>query len=517
MTMVLLCIMDGFGLREPTPDNAVAAAHKPHYDWLIVNCPHTKIDGSGPAVGLPVGQMGNSEVGHLNLGSGRIVYQDVTRIDKAVADGDFAVNPVFCASFERIVKEGKALHLMGLLSDGCVHSSLEHLYALLRLAKQQNVKDVYIHPFMDGRDTPPNAGITYMRQLLVKCKEIGIGKVATVGGRYYAMDRDKRWERTDKAWRALLSRESSANYSDSITAIQASYDSGVTDEFIIPVTIECGDGKGRLNEGDTCVFFNFRADRARQLSYMLLGYDLAGFTYQKPPRVELITMTTYDVKMAEAKVAFGPTHLSHILGEQVANAGLKQLRTAETEKYPHVTFFFNGGVEKQFEGEDRDLIPSPKVATYDLQPEMSSVALTDNAVMKIKSGKYHMVILNYANPDMVGHTGVFSAAKAAVEATDRGVGRILDAVKSQGGVAIITADHGNAEMMTDPNTGGPWTAHTTNLVPCILFDPSGKVGDREKVRLRDGGILADIAPTILEILGLPIPAEMTGKSLIVRS
>jgi 2,3-bisphosphoglycerate-independent phosphoglycerate mutase len=517
MTMVLLCIMDGFGLREATPDNAVAAAHKPTYDWLIANCPHTKIDGSGPAVGLPVGQMGNSEVGHLNLGSGRIVYQDVTRIDKAIADGDFAINPVLNASFERVAQEGKALHLMGLLSDGCVHSSMEHLYALLSLAKRQQVQEVYIHPFMDGRDTPPNAGIEYMRQLVAKCQELGLGKVATIGGRYYAMDRDKRWERTDKAWRALLLHESSAHFPDPIAAIQASYDAGVTDEFILPVTIDCGDGKCRLNERDLVVYFNFRADRARQLSTMILGHEIAGFTYQRPPHVELVTMTTYNMRMFEAKVAFGPIRLKRVLGEEIAKAGLKQLRTAETEKYPHVTFFFDGGVELKHAGEDRDMIPSPKVATYDLQPEMSSVALTENAVKKIHLGKYHMVILNYANPDMVGHTGVFSAAKAAVEATDRGVGQLLEAVKSQGGMAIITADHGNAEMMTDPTTGGPWTAHTTNLVPCILFDPTEKLGKRGKVRLRDGGILADIAPTVLEMLGLPIPAEMTGKSLIVRS
>ncbi|MFH1373419.1 MAG: 2,3-bisphosphoglycerate-independent phosphoglycerate mutase [bacterium] len=515
--MILLCIMDGFGLREATPDNAIAAATKPNYDWLTANCPHTAIDGSGLAAGLPEGQMGNSEVGHLNLGAGRVVYQEITRIDKSIAEGDFFDNNVLNAGMERVASENRAVHLFGLISDGCVHSSLNHLYALVEMARRNNVHEVYLHAFMDGRDTPPTSGADYMAQVVDKFNEIGLGQVATVGGRYYGMDRDQRWDRNEKAYRAIVHGEG-IRATDPVAAIKESYANDVTDEFIMPMVIDLGSPEtGRLKQHDLALFFNFRADRVRQLSRMLLGYEIEGVNHPDNPQVELITLTSYDVTMSEAKVAFSPMKLNNILGEVPAREGRKQLRTAETEKYAHVTFFFNGGTEKPFAGEDRDLIPSPKVATYDLQPEMSSVAVTDNAVAKIASGKYDLVVLNYANCDMVGHTGVFDAARAAVEAVDTGLGRLMEAVKDQQGVAIITADHGNAEMMVDPTNGGPFTAHTTNLVPCILYDPSGKVaGGSGKIQLREGGILADIAPTILEIMGLDIPGEMTGRSLIVR-
>lgn len=530
--LVLLVILDGFGLREATPDNAVAAAEKPTYNNLVKTCPFAAIDGSGPSVGLPVGQMGNSEVGHLNLGAGRIVYQDITQIDKAIDDGDFFDNEVFTSSMERVASEGKAVHLFGLVSDGCVHSSLKHLYALVELAKQQGVTELYLHAFMDGRDTPPTSGQRYMTEVMAKFAEIGLGKVSTVGGRYYGMDRDRRWERTDKAYRAIVYGDG-PSFDDPLKAIQASYINQVTDEFIIPAVINLGEGVGRLRDRDLCIMFNFRSDRARQLSYMLVGHDIKGYIHTDHPRIELVTMTNFDIKLFEAKVAFHHAKLKNILGDVLSKHGIRQLRTAETEKYAHVTFFFNGGVEEPFPGEDRDMIASPKVATYDLQPEMSSVEVTDNAIKRINSAGYGFVLLNYANCDMVGHTGDFAAAKKAIEAVDRGLGRLLESVKNQGGVAIITADHGNAEMMIDPKTGGPWTAHTTNLVPCILYDPTGQLGHqpvgdggvlmpfdmtmpRAGLKLREGGILADIAPTVLDILGLPQPKEMTGKSLLIR-
>jgi 2,3-bisphosphoglycerate-independent phosphoglycerate mutase len=511
--LVLLCIMDGFGITESRPDNAIAAACKPNFDELIADWPNTRIDGSGRAVGLPKGQMGNSEVGHLNLGAGRVVYQDITRIDKAIEDGDFFENPAFGNAMDRVAKEKKALHLFGLISDGKVHSSLDHLYALVAMARKRNVSEVYLHALMDGRDTPPHAGAKYMQEVLDKFDEIGLGKVATVGGRYYGMDRDKRYERTEKHYQAMVNGVGEHD-SDPVAAIKKSYENNVTDEFIIPVVIDLGDdSKGRIKDGDAIIGFNFRADRVRQLSYLFLGYDIETVNHPNNPKVELVTMTNYDAGMTGATVAFEKVHLKRIFAEIIADAGLKQLRTAETEKYAHVTFFFNGGVEKAYPGEDRDLIPSPKVATYDLKPDMSSVEVTDNAVKKITSGKYDVVILNYANCDMVGHTGDFEAARQAVEAVDRGLGRLLDAVKEVGGVAIVTADHGNAEKMWDPDTNGPWTAHTTNLVPCALFDPARHLGT---FSLREGGILADIAPTMLDILKLNKPSEMTGVSLITR-
>jgi 2,3-bisphosphoglycerate-independent phosphoglycerate mutase len=531
--LVLLCILDGFGLREATPDNAVAAANKPTIQRLMKTCSFTAIDGSGPSVGLPVGQMGNSEVGHLNLGAGRVVYQDITRIDKAIVDGDFFYNEVFVAAMERVAGEGKAVHLFGLISDGCVHSSLNHLYAITELAKQKGVKDLFLHAFTDGRDTPPTSGQKYVTEILAKFKEIGLGKFSTIGGRYYGMDRDRRWERTDKAYRSIMYGEG-PKFPDPIACLQASYINKVTDEFVIPAVIDLGDPDiGRVHDRDVAIMFNFRSDRARQLSYMLLGHEIKGYPHSNAPKIELVTMTNFDTKMFEAKVAFHPIRLRNILGSVLSKHGIKQLRTAETEKYAHVTFFFNGGIEDPYPGEDRDMIASPKVATYDLQPEMSASEVTDNVVRRIKSGQYGFVLINYANCDMVGHTGSFQAAKTAVEAVDMNLGHLLEAVRSVNGVAIVTADHGNAEMMIDPATGGPWTAHTTNLVPCILYDPTGQMGNRPvgdggvllpfdqasqgaMVHLREGGILADVAPTILDIMGLPQPKEMTGKSLIIR-
>ncbi len=516
---VLLCILDGFGLREATPDNAIAAAEKPNYDRLIRTCPHTAIEGSGPAVGLPEGQMGNSEVGHLNLGAGRVVYQDVTRIDKAIETGDFFENEVLCAGMERIAAEGKAVHLFGLVSDGCVHSSLNHLYALVELAHRKKVKELYLHAFTDGRDTPPNSGQKYLTAVMQKFQQIGLGRVSTVAGRYYGMDRDRRWERTDKSYRAIVYGEG-PRFRDPIAAITASYGEQITDEFIVPAVIDLGDTSiGRLKDRDLAIMFNFRSDRARQLSYMLVGHDILGYVHPQHPVIELVTMTNFDQKLFEAKVAFHQRQLRNTLGEVLSKAGIKQLHSAETEKYAHVTFFFNGGVEEPFVGEDRDMIASPKVPTYDLQPEMSAGPVTNNAIMRINQGTYGFALINYANCDMVGHTGMFSAAKRAVEAVDTSLGQLLAAVEAQKGVAIITSDHGNAEMMIDPETGGPWTAHTTNPVPCILFDPTGRLNGQSgssKISLRKGGVLADMAPTVLDILGLPVPKEMTGKTLLVR-
>ena len=514
---VLLVILDGWGLREATPDNAVAAATKPNYDKLIATCPWTKIDGSGPSVGLPVGQMGNSEVGHLNLGAGRIVYQDITRIDKAVDDGSFFDNDVISAAMDRAVVEDKAVHLFGLVSDGGVHSSMKHLFALIDMAKQRHVTKLYLHAFTDGRDTPPDSGIKFIRQVVEKFKSVGIGQISTVMGRYYGMDRDRRWDRTNKAYRAIVYGKCEY-FDDPVKAVESAYAAGITDEFIKPSVIVLGSLEtGRLYDGDAAIMFNFRADRARQLSYMLAGNEIKGYPHTSAPHVELVTMTNFDQSFYRAKVAFHKVRIKQILAEVLGKSGKKQLRTAETEKYAHVTYFFNGGNEKPFPGEDRDMISSPKVATYDLQPEMSSVEVTDNAVHKIKTGQYDFILLNYANPDMVGHTGVFSAAKKAIEAVDRGLGRLLEAVAEQGGVALVPADHGNSEMMIDPDTGGPWTAHTTNLVPFIVYDPSGKLtAGGKKLTLHDGGKLCDVAPTILEILDIPKPKEMTGHSLLNR-
>lgn len=510
--MFLLCILDGFGLRGHEYYNAVIKARKPNLLKLYKSCPNIPIQGSGLAVGLPEGQMGNSEVGHLNIGAGRIVYQDVTRIDKSIVDGDFFENQAFVKGFDLALKNNSAVHLFGLVSDGCVHSSMEHLKALTRMAKKRGIRKLFLHAFMDGRDTPPHSGAGYMKEMVDYFNEIGLGKVATVMGRYYGMDRDKRWDRTEKAYRAIVNK-GGPHSADPVAAIEQSYKDDVTDEFIIPIVIDHGDeDQGRLRNGDVALFFNFRADRVRQLSYLFTGHDAKDFPHPDNPKIHLITMTNYDAGLKEAHVAFPPVRLQNIFGEILAREGLRQLRIAETEKYAHVTYFFNGGVEVPFENEDRVMIHSPKVATYDLKPEMSSVEVADEAVRRILSKKYDVIILNFANCDMVGHTGVLEAAVKAVEAVDNGLGKIMKAVEAVKGQAIITADHGNAEQMWDPDTNGPFTAHTTNPVPFIFYDSTAR---GSKVRLRRGGILADLAPTIMHYLNIKRPAEMTGKSMFV--
>jgi 2,3-bisphosphoglycerate-independent phosphoglycerate mutase len=498
---LILMILDGFGIGEES-GNAIKAANKPNLDRLFANNPVTQIGASGLDVGLPDGQMGNSEVGHTNIGAGRIVYQELTRITKSIEDGDFFENPAFVSAADNAAKNNKALHLIGLLSDGGVHSHNSHLYALVKLAKMRGCKKVFIHAFLDGRDVPPSSGKDYVAKCAAKLKEIGVGEIATVMGRYYAMDRDNRWERVGKAYSAMVYGEG-VQCSDPVTAVENSYKDGVTDEFVIP-TVCAKDAS--IKENDSVIFFNFRPDRAREITRTFVDPEFNGFNRKNGffP-LTYVCMTQYDATMPNVMVAFKPEALKNTLGEYISNSGLSQLRIAETEKYAHVTFFFNGGVEKQYEGEDRVLIHSPKVATYDLQPEMSAYKVTDALVERIKSGKYDVIILNYANCDMVGHTGVFSAAKAAVEAVDSCVGRIIHEINELGGIALITADHGNADKMYDED-GSPFTAHTTNPVPfCVVGYPC---------KLRSGGKLADIAPTILKILGLPQPKEMTGTSII---
>lgn len=504
-----LMILDGFGERAETAGNAVLAAKTPNIDALKKQYPWTKIGASGMSVGLPDGQMGNSEVGHLNIGAGRIVYQELTRITKAISDGDFFQKEEFLGAIENAKQKGTALHLMGLLSDGGVHSHIEHLFALVELAKRQGLEKVYIHCFMDGRDVPPESGKGYMEQLCKKLEEIGVGQVATVMGRYYAMDRDNRWERVQKAYEAMVLGQGEQN-SCPVAAMQASYDAGVTDEFVLPtVIVKDGAPVAKIAADDSIIFFNFRPDRAREITRTLIDPAFDGFEREYFP-VYYVCMTQYDKTFPNVHVAYKPQVLSNTLGEYLAKNGKKQFRIAETEKYAHVTFFFNGGVEQPNEGEERFLIPSPKVATYDLQPEMSAYEVAEKACEMIRSGNYDAMILNFANPDMVGHTGVMEAAVKACEAVDECVGKVVAAIREVGGEVIITADHGNSEMMIDPETKGPFTAHTTNLVPCILVSDA-----RKNAKLKEGGILADLAPTILELMGLPKPEEMEGSSLIL--
>ena len=500
-----LIIMDGFGLRKETEGNAIAAAKHPNLDRLWVTCPHTQIGASGMDVGLPDGQMGNSEVGHTNMGAGRVVYQELTRITKSIEDGEYLSNPVLLHAMENAKKPGAALHLMGLLSDGGVHSHIRHLFGLIGMAKKMGVEKVYIHCFMDGRDVPPTSGAEYIEELQKELEKTGVGKIATVSGRYYAMDRDNRWERVVKAYDAMVNGEG-VKAPDPAAMMRQSYADGVTDEFIVPAVVTEG---AEVKSGDSVIFFNFRPDRARELTRTLVDPDFAGFERKKGffP-LTYICMTQYDATMPNVEVAYAPQSLANTFGEYISKNGLTQLRIAETEKYAHVTFFFNGGVEAPYPGEDRALIPSPKVATYDLQPEMSAYLVTDEVVKRIRSGKYDVIILNYANCDMVGHTGVFEAAVKAVEAVDTCLGRTLAAIEEMGGRAFVTADHGNADMMTDED-GNPFTAHTTNPVPFIA------VGFPEGTKLLPhGGRLADIAPTMLQALGLPQPAEMTGRSML---
>jgi 2,3-bisphosphoglycerate-independent phosphoglycerate mutase len=505
---VMLLIMDGFGLNQSDYYNAIKAADTPNFDSLWAKYPHTTLGASGLSVGLPEGQMGNSEVGHLNFGAGRIVYQEVTRIDKSISDGDFFSNKVLVDFISRVKDQDKSLHLMGLLSDGCVHSSLNHLYALLELCRTGGLNKVFIHAFLDGRDTSPYGGADYISQLIGKCKEIGVGKLVTIIGRYYAMDRDKRWQRTQVAYE-LICKGIGEKTDDFIRTVKEHYDRENTDEFMEPIiSTEASEEKGFMLPGDGVIFFNFRADRARQLCHAITENKFDDFIRNPKVIVNLVSLTHYDVTL-KAEVAYPQVRLEKILPEVISEAGLKHLKIAETEKYPHVTFFFNGGVERTLEGEDRVLIPSPKVATYDLKPEMSAPEVTQEVLRRIKSDKYDVIILNFANCDMVGHTGVFEAAIKAVEAVDKGLGEVVKAVRDKGGVVMVTADHGNAEIMMGED-GKPFTAHTTSPVPFILVD------DEYSGSLRSGGVLADVAPTMLEYLGIKQPSVMTGGSLIEK-
>ncbi len=506
-----LVIMDGYGINKRSEGNAVLAAKKPNIDRLMSECPSTVISASGPDVGLPEGQMGNSEVGHTNIGAGRIVYQEYTRITKSIKDGDFYEKKEFHDAIQNCRKNGSAMHLYGLLSDGGVHSHNTHLYALLELMKKEGLKDVYIHCFFDGRDVPPDSGTGYIEELEEKLEETGVGRVATVMGRYYAMDRDNRWERTRLAYDAMVMGKGVSTCDDPVKAVSQAYDRDEYDEFIKPVVItEEGKPVATVNENDSIIFFNFRPDRARQITRAFTDEEFDRFERQKGYfRVYYVCMTMYDETMRNVHVAFKPQSLVNTFGEYISRLGFTQLRIAETEKYAHVTFFFNGGVEKVYEGEDRKLIPSPKVPTYDMQPEMSAYEVAGEAVKRIHSGKYDVIVLNFANPDMVGHTGIFDAARTAVEVVDKCVGSVVEAVLARGGIALVTSDHGNAEQMQDYETGNSHTAHTLNPVPFIIAGMG-------YVKLREGR-LADIAPTILDIMGVEKPGEMTGQSLITSN
>ena len=505
-----LIILDGFGCRENADGNAIRADGVKHIRELWNAYPHTQIEASGNAVGLPAGQMGNSEVGHLNIGAGRVVYQELTRITKSIEDGDFFSNEAFLGAVENCKKHNSALHLYGLCSDGGVHSHLTHLYALVKLARENGLKNVFIHCFMDGRDVPPESGKGYIHALQNELKALGCGKIATVMGRYYAMDRDNRFERVEKAYAALVYGEG-VQAEDPEAAMQASYDAGVTDEFVVPVVItENGAPVGTVRANDSVIFFNFRPDRAREITRAFILPEFDGFDRKKGffP-LHYVCMTQYDKTFGtRVHVAFKPEHLSNTFGAYISSMNKTQLRIAETEKYAHVTFFFNGGVEAPNPGEDRVLIPSPKVATYDLKPEMSAYEVTAEAVKRIESGKYDVMILKFANPDMVGHTGVMEAAVKAVHAVDECAAEVASAILKAGGRAIVTADHGNCEQMVGPD-GEPFTAHTTNPVPLILVDDM-----RKEAKLRAGGRLCDLAPTLLALMGLPVPEEMSGRSLL---
>ena len=503
---VVLLIMDGFGLDWPSEYNAVSTANTPNLDALYRSCPYTTLQASGEDVGLPAGQIGNSEVGHTNIGAGRVVYQILPRISNAIADGSFFENPAYVAAVDKAVQTGHPVHVLGLLSDGGVHSHITHIQAFIELCRRRGASQCWVHALLDGRDVPPASGAGYVKQLRDYCQAIGYGRIATVQGRYWGMDRDKNWDRVEKGYRAMVCGEGVQN-DDAVAAVEASYAAGVTDEFVEPVVC---DAAGCIGEGDTVVFINFRPDRARQLTWAFNQKDFSGFERPKGYfPVNYVCTAQYDESMTELPVAFPPETIENTFGEYVSANGLRQLRVAETEKYAHVTFFFNGGVERVSPGEDRILVPSPKeYATYDLIPEMSAYKVTENVVDGIASGKYDTVIVNLANCDMVGHTGVMQAAVKAVETVDTCVGRITEAVRQQGGVLLITADHGNADRMLAAD-GTPHTAHTVNPVPLIL------VGAEAGTSLRPGR-LADLAPTMLYLMGLPQPAEMTGKNLIIQ-
>jgi len=507
---VVLMVLDGYGLNEKTEGNAIAMAKTPVMDKLMAECPFVPGNASGLAVGLPDGQMGNSEVGHMNIGAGRIIYQDLTSITKAIEDGDFFENEAMLEAIENCKKNGSDLHLWGLLSDGGVHSHNTHVYGILELCKKQGFSNVYVHPFLDGRDTPPASGKDYVAELVAKMDEIGVGKVASLSGRYYAMDRDNRWDRVEKAYAALVYGEGE-KATDPVQAMADSYEKEVTDEFVLPTVIMDGDKPvATVKPNDSVIFYNFRPDRAREITRAFCDDAFDGFE-RKNGRMPLtyVCFKDYDESIGNKLVAFKKQSIENTFGEYLAKMGKKQLRLAETEKYAHVTFFFNGGVEEPNKDEARTLVKSPAVATYDLQPEMSAPEVGEKLDVAITCGEYDVIIINFANPDMVGHTGVIPAAVAAVERVDACVGSAVEAVKKVDGVMFICADHGNAEKMVDYETGEPHTAHTTNPVPFILVN----YGD---VKLREGGCLADIAPTLLEIMELPQPAEMTGKSLIVK-
>ena len=505
---VLLCIMDGFGwVPNETYGNAVVAAKTPHLDALMAKYPMTTIEASGMAVGLPDGQMGNSEVGHTNMGAGRIVYQQLTLITKSIRDGEMFKNPVLVKNMKAAIDAGKAIHLMGLVGTGGVHSHADHWFGVLEMAKHMGAKEVYLHCITDGRDTDPHVGKGFLADLQAKLDELGVGKIASVSGRYYAMDRDNNWDREEKAYAAFVYGEGN-HAANAAEAIEASYAADKTDEFVLPcVTCE----GGRVQDGDTVIFMNFRPDRARQMTRIFCDDDFKGFERRGGRKqVHYVCMAEYDATMPNCEVAYPPVELKNVLGQYLSENGKTQLRIAETEKYAHVTFFFNGGVEEPNKGEDRILVKSPKVATYDLKPEMSAYEVCDKLTDAIRSQKYDVIIINFANPDMVGHTGVESAAIQAVEAVDECVGKAVDALKEVDGQMFICADHGNAEQLVDYETGEPYTAHTTNPVPFILVnaDPS--------YTLREGGCLADIAPTLIELMGMEQPKEMTGKSLLIK-
>lgn len=507
----VLMILDGYGINENQQGNAICEAKKPNLDRIMSENPCAKGFASGLAVGLPDGQMGNSEVGHLNMGAGRIVYQDLTKITKSIEDGDFFTNPALMDAIENCKKYNTSLHLYGLLSTGGVHSHLTHVYALLELAKKNGIDKVYVHAFLDGRDTPPMSGKDFLAELEGKMAEIGVGKVATISGRYYAMDRDNRWDRVEKAYRALVLGEGNTAPS-AAECMEKSYAEKVTDEFVVPTVItENGEPVAKIGENDSIIFFNFRPDRAREITKTFCLEDFDGFERPKGffP-VKYVCFTDYDVTIPNKEVAFKKEKLTNTLGEYISSLGLKQARIAETEKYAHVTFFFNGGVEEPNEGEDRILVASPKVATYDLQPEMSAGQVTEKLLEAIRSHEYDLIIINYANPDMVGHTGVIPAAVKAVEYLDGCVGRVVDALKEEGGQMFMCADHGNCDQMVDYETGKPFTAHTTNPVPFVIINCDKAKG------IDEGGKLCDIAPTLLDMMDIEQPKEMTGRSLLIK-
>ncbi|MDK2866938.1 MAG: 2,3-bisphosphoglycerate-independent phosphoglycerate mutase [Clostridiales bacterium] len=500
-----LIILDGWGQSSSTTGNAVAMAKTPNFDRLLETYPHTLIGASGMDVGLPDGQMGNSEVGHLNIGAGRIIYQELTRVTKSIADGDFFENQAFLKAIENAKAKGSKLHVWGLLSDGGVHSHINHLKALIKLAKDQGLDNIYVHGFMDGRDTSPTGGVDYVRTLEAYMDEIGFGCIASLSGRYYAMDRDKRWERIEKAYDALVYGK--GNFAASaVSALEKSYEDGVTDEFVVPtVILEAGEPVATVKENDSVIFFNFRPDRAREITRAIVDVDFDGFerTYFK---TFYVCLTQYDITIKNVEVAYKPQTIENTLGTYVSNLGKQQLRIAETEKYAHVTFFFNGGIEAPNKGEDRILVPSPKVATYDLMPEMSAYKITEKLLAALDEDVYELIILNFANPDMVGHTGIIEAAVKAVETVDECLGKITDKLLSLNGNFIVTADHGNAEEMLTAE-GKPMTAHSTNKVPCII-------GGTSATDLEMDGRLCDLAPTLLAMMGLEAPEEMTGHSLL---